>query len=179
MIVGGLGDGWGEFRAGLRQLSGLSRLLRGLLRPQAVAGAQPELSSGAAGAGWGAAQRREPVGIGGHLGPGDAAFSDRGPVGRCRGHRSAAGIPGPQAGSPRGGVGVGRQRLSQAGTEVGGGSPAVLRQAGEGGQLPGGDVPGLRQPAGTGIGGQGAVSARELDLRPGPVCGGGVCPRSG
>ena len=125
MIVGGLGDGWGEFRAGLRQLSGLSRLLRGLLRPQAVAGAQPELSSGAAGAGWGAAQRREPVGIGGHLGPGDAAFSDRGPVGRCRGHRSAAGIPGPQAGSPRGGVGVGRQRLSQAGTEVGGGSPAV------------------------------------------------------
>ena len=103
-------------------------------------------------------------------------FSDRGPVGRCRGHRSAAGIPGPQAGSPRGGVGVGRQRLSQAGTEVGGGSPAVLRQAGEGGQLPGGDVPGLRQPAGTGIGGQGAVSARELDLRPGRRR---VCPRSG
>ena len=91
---------------------------------------------------------------------------------------SAAGIPGPQAGSPRGGVGVGRQRLSQAGTEVGGGSPAVLRQAGEGGQLPGGDVPGLRQPAGTGIGGQGAVSARELDLRPGPVSAAGV-PRSG
>ena len=78
----------------------------------------------AAGAGWGAAQRREPVGIGGHLGPGDAAFSDRGPVGRCRGHRSAAGIPGPQAGSPRGGVGVGRQRLSQAGTK----SVGVARQ---------------------------------------------------
>ena len=56
------------------------------------------------------------------------------------------------------------------GTEVGGGSPAVLRLAGEGGQLPGGDVPGLRQPARTGIGGQGAVSA---SLRPGPVCGGG------
>ena len=31
-------------------------------------------------------------------------------------------------------------------------------------QLPGGDVPGLCQPVGTGIGGQGAVSARELDL---------------
>ena len=30
-------------------------------------------------------------------------------------------------------------------------SPAVLRPAGQGGQLPGGDVPGLRQPAGAGI----------------------------
>ena len=55
-------------------------------------------------------------------------------------------------------------RLSQAGEEVGGSGPAVLREAGEGGQLPGGDVPGLCQPVGTGIGGQGAVSARELDL---------------
>ena len=39
----------------------------------------------------------------------------------------------------------------------------------EGGQLPGGDVPGLCQPVGTGIGGQGAVSARELDLGQRPV----------
>ena len=47
-------------------------------------------------------------------------------------------------------------------------SVGVARQycgrLGEGGQLPGGDVPGLCQPVGTGIGGQGAVSARELDL---------------
>ena len=50
---------------------------------------------------------------------------------------------------------------------------AVLRQAGQGGQLPGWDVPGLRQPAGPGVGGQAAVSAQELDLRPGPVCCGG------
>ena len=35
MIVGGLGDGCGELQAGLRQLSGISRLLRGLLRTQA------------------------------------------------------------------------------------------------------------------------------------------------
>ena len=48
-------------------------------------------------------------------------------------------------------------------------APAVLREAGEGGQLPGGDVPGLCQPVGTGIGGQGAVSARELDLGQRPV----------
>ena len=55
------------------------------------------------------------------------------------------------------------------GTEVGGSGPAVLREAGEGGQLPGGDVPGLCQPVGAGIGGQGAVSARELDLGQRPV----------
>ena len=57
----------------------------------------------------------------------------------------------------------------KAGEEVGGSGPAVLREAGEGGQLPGGDVPGLCQPVGTGIGGQGAVSARELDLGQRPV----------
>ena len=91
----------------------------------------------------------------------EARWDDAAVIGRLQEYLA------PRPGSPRGGVGVGRQRLSQAGTEVGGGSPAVLRQAGEGGQLPGGDVPGLRQPAGTGIGGQGAVSARELDLRPG------------
>ena len=45
-------------------------------------------------------------------------------------------------------MGAGRQRLPQAGPEVRGSGPAVLRQTGEGGQLPGRDVPGLRQPAG-------------------------------
>ena len=80
MILGGIGDGCGELRAGLRRIPGISRLLCGLLRPQAVAGAQPELSPGAAGAGPGAAQRRESLGIGGHLSPGHAALSHRGPV---------------------------------------------------------------------------------------------------
>ena len=55
--------------------------------------------------------------------------------------------------------GSGRQRLSQAGEEVGGSGPAVLRER----WPPGGDVPGLCQPVGTGIGGQGAVSARASD----------------
>ncbi len=36
-----------------------------------------------------------------------------------------AGIPGPQAGASRGRVGVRRQRLSQAGEEIGGSGPAV------------------------------------------------------
>ena len=49
-----------------------------------------------------------------------------------------------------GGVGAGRQRLPQAGQEVRGSGKAVLRQAGQGGQLPGWDVPGLCQPVGTG-----------------------------
>ena len=68
--------------AGMRRSSGSktafrnSSLLCGLLRPQ---GPQRELPSGAAGAGPGAAQRRESLGIG-HLGPGDAALSHRGPV---------------------------------------------------------------------------------------------------
>ena len=42
----------------------------------------------------------------------------------------------------------------------GGSGPAALREAGEGGQLPGGDVPGLCQPVGTGIGGQGCICPR-------------------
>ena len=45
MMLGGLGDGCGELRAGLRQPSGIPRLLCGLLRPQAVAGSQRELPS--------------------------------------------------------------------------------------------------------------------------------------
>ena len=40
MMLGGLSDGCGELRAGLRQPSGIPRLLCGLLRPQAVAGSR-------------------------------------------------------------------------------------------------------------------------------------------
>ena len=72
----------------------------------------------------------------------------------------------------RRGVGAGRQRLPQAGGEVGGSGSAVLRPAGQGGQLPGRNVPGLRQPAGSGPGGQRALSAGELDRGPRPVPGG-------
>ena len=75
------------------------------------------------------------------------------------------------------GVGAGRQRLPQAGQEVGGSGPSVLRQTGQGGQLPGRNVPDLRQPAGTGPGGQTALSAGKLDLGQRPVrcagCAGG------
>ena len=80
---------------------------------------------------------------------------------------------------PGRGVGAGRQRLSQAREEVGGSGPSVLRETGEGGQLPGGDVPGLRQPVGTCPGGQTALSAGELDLGPRPVRGGRGSRRRG
>ena len=59
----------------------------------------------------------------------------------------------PRLEPPRGGVGAGRQRLPQAGPEIGGSGPAVLRAVGQGGQLPGWDVLGLRQSLGTGPGG--------------------------
>ena len=55
------------------------------------------------------------------------------------------------------GVGAGRQRLPEAGQEVRGSGPSVLRETGQGGQLPGRNVPGLRQPAGPGPGGQTAL----------------------
>ena len=169
MMLGGLGDGCGELRAGLRQPSGIPRLLCGLLRPQAVAGSQRELP-GAAGARSGATPRISRNRWASRPGR-CSAFSPR-PGGPMR-QWAVAGILGPQAGTPGGGVGVRWQRLPQAGQEIGGSGPAVLRQAGQGGQLPGWDVPGLRQPAGPGVGGQAAVSAQELDLRPGPVCCGG------
>ena len=44
------------------------------------------------------------------------------------------------------------------------GGEAVLRQTGEGGELPGGYVLGLRQSVGSGVGGQAAVSASGLDF---------------
>ena len=71
-------------------------------------------------------------------------------------------------------MGAGRQRLPQAGQEVGGSGPSVLREIGQGGQLPGRDVPGLRQPAGAGLGGQTAVSAGELASDKGRCAAAGV-----
>ena len=89
----------GRASSGLyRQLSGLSRLLCGLPYRTASSGgrAQPELIFRGCwfARDWGAAYNAENhVGIGGHLCcPGDAAFSDRGPVTDDDAvHRSAAG----------------------------------------------------------------------------------------
>ena len=50
------------------------------------------------------------------------------------------------------------------GRKVGGGGPAVLWQVGQGGQLPGRDVPGVCQSLGPGAGGPGALPAGELDI---------------
>ena len=164
MMLGGLSDGCGELRAGLRQPSGIPRLLCGLLRPQAVAGSQRELPSGAANA----ENLSESVGISARAMQRfltEARWSDETVIGRLQEYLAPR-LRHPEA------VWVFDGSVPQAG-QVGGSGPAVLRQAGQGGQLPGWDVPGLRQPAGPGVGGQAAVSAQELDLRPGPVCCGG------
>ena len=97
----------------------------------------------------------------------EARWSDETVIGRLR-------ILGPRLGHPEAVWVFDGQRLPQAGQEVGGSGPAVLRQAGQGGQLPGWDVPGLRQPAGPGVGGQAAVSAQSTRWAPEPV---GARPR--
>ena len=66
-------------------------------------------------------------------------------------------------GTPGGGVGVRGSDL-----EIGGSGPAVLRT-----RWPTAMGCSWPKPAGPGVGGQAAVSAQELDLRPGPVCCGG------
>ena len=59
--------------------------------------------------------------------------------------------------------------------------PPIPREAGEGGQLPGGrHVFSLRRPAGPGVGRQAAVSARTLDVGDRPVqCGGSAGGETG
>ena len=59
--------------------------------------------------------------------------------------------------------------------------PPIPREAGEGGQLPGGrHVFSLRQPAGPGFGRQATVSARTLDVGNRPVqCGGSAGGETG
>ena len=96
----------------------------------------------------------------------DSPWDDDAVIGRLQEY---LGTP---TGASRGGVGAGRQRLPQAGEEVGRSSETVLWEAGQGGQLPGGDVPGLCQLLGPGVGGQALISAGELDLGPRPLCGG-------
>ena len=97
----------------------------------------------------------------------------RGPVGRCDSDRAAAGIPGPRLAHPEAVWVLDGSDFPKQGTSVRGGSPAVLREAGQGGQLPGWDVPGLRQPAGAGMVDKGLYLPEMLDLGSGPLCGGG------
>ena len=88
----------------------------------------------------------------------EARWDDEAVIGRLQEYLGApSGVSG-------GGVGSGRQRLPQAGEEIGGSGPPVLRSARQSGQLPGRNVSGLRQPAGPSFGGQAALSAGELDL---------------
>ncbi len=137
---------------------------------------QRELPSGAAGPGPGAAQRRESLGIGGHLGPGACRnapprhrYVDETVIGRLQEYLA------PQAGTPSEAVSVfdgqrppkqGRKSArSGLGSTVG---RLVARwlAARVGGSWPTSATLGralVDKP----------VSAQELDLRPGPVCCGG------
>ena len=178
-MLGGLGDGCGELRAGLRQPSGIPRLLCGLLRPQAVAGSQRELPSGAAGATRsGAAENlSESVGISARAMQRfltEARWSDETVIGRLQeylaprlGHPEAVwvfdGSDFPKQG--RKSAGVARQycgRLGKVANCQGGMFLAYVSPLGRAQE---------KRPKRTG--GQAAVSAQELDLRPGPVCCGG------
>ena len=96
--------------------------------------------------------------------PGDAAVSHRIAPGKRHSHRESPRVPNFHSWTVGCGSGAGRQRFLQARPEVGGSGTPILRQTGQGGQLPGRDVPGLCQPVGTGTGGQAAVSARVLGL---------------
>ena len=58
-----------------------------------------------------------------------APWDDDTAMGRLQEYLGASAV------APGGAVGAGRQRFPQAGTEVGGGGPAVLRQTGKGDQL--------------------------------------------
>ena len=101
-----------------------------------------------------------------------SAFSPR-PLGRGS-HRAVAGIPGPRLGHPEA-VWVFRwQRLPQAGQEIGGSDPAVLRQAGQWPTARLGCSWAYVSPLGRALVDKRLYLPKSLDLGPGPVCGGGV-----
>jgi hypothetical protein len=85
------------------------------------------------------------------------------------GKSAPAGLPGPAALPPGGGVGGGQQRFSQTGEEVGGGGAPVLRCRGPGRPLPGRRLSGARRSQGPRLGGQAAFSARGVDQPSGAV----------
>ena len=140
MMLGGLGDGCGELRAGLRQPSGIPRLFAsgGITAGITFRRCWCRTRSGAAGI--------SRVGISARAMQRfltEARWSDETGIGRLQEYLAPRlGSPGGPATSP-----------SRAGN-----------RAGQGGQLPGWDVPGLRQPAGPGVGGPQLPSAQELDL---------------
>ena len=137
-----------QLRAGLPGLSGVSRLLCALQfgRRQTREHSRYYLQALLVQTG----ERRNAENLSETVpaGQGDAAVSHRGPWDDAAPRRACRNTWDP-TGTSGGGVGAGRQRLPQAGQEVGGSGPAVLRQTGpEGGQLPGRNVPGLRQSLG-------------------------------
>ena len=71
-------------------------------------------------------------------------------------------------------MGVGRQRLSQAGEEIRGGSPAVLRQTGQGGQLPGGMFLAYVSPLGRALVDKGLYLPESWTSDPGRCAAAGV-----
>ena len=72
-------------------------------------------------------------------------------------------------------AGVARQypRSAGQGVQLPGGSNCQGGPTARGVQLPGRNVPGRREPVGTGPGGQASLSPGELDLGPGTLCRGG------
>ena len=127
------GYGCGSFRAGVRVISGFSRLLRAAVWPPGDAGAQRSLSppcwySLGSGATLNLSETVPGSARGMQRFLTDSPWDDEVIIGRLQGTWE----PG---WSIRKGCGCWTQRLSQAGEEVGGSGPAVLREAGEGGQL--------------------------------------------
>ena len=110
-----------------------------------------------------------------------AALSHRGPLGRRLGDGTPRWDAYRSTWAPTGltlrRCGCRRQRLPQAGQEISGSGPAVLRETEEGGKLTGWDVSGLHQPSGPVVGvmrlSNQAVFARKPDLRRRPLCRGG------
>lgn len=102
-----------------------------------------------------------------------APAGPRGLVGR-RGAGRTVRLRGGAPGGPRR-CGRGRRDgLPQEGGALGRDGPAVLRHAGQGRQLSGGLLPGLRRPPRAGTAGPGALPARGLDAGRGLVAVGGT-----
>ena len=165
MVMGGLGDGCGELRAGLRRLSAISCLLRPGPWPQAMAGTQQALLVQAQ-------ERRNAENLSESVGVSaralqrflnEARWDDDAVMGRLQEYLAPR-LAHPEAVWVFDGSDFPKQGRKSAG---------VARQyrgrLGKVANCQARDVSGLRQPPGPGVGGQTAVSARELDFGPGPL----------